>query len=123
MVISPSGVRKISVPRYEIVAISLLDIPSLKNGALGDTVDEDDGDVDVSDEVVVLVRSCANLNSPNENILNTSSVEMSTDGIEEELQVFVRLDIEPGVPLTVFGVKGDLGWGCVGHGKIPNELP
>ena len=108
MVSAPSGVREISVPRHQIVTVSFFDVPILKDRSLGNSIVEDGSDVDVLDLVVVLVASGSNLNSSNEDVLEFSSFVVCSDGIKQSSKVFVLLDIESSIPLTVFVME----WNC-----------
>ena len=102
MVSAPSGVREISVPWHQIVTVSFFDVPILKDRSLGNSIVEDCRDVDVLDLVVVLVASCSNLDSSDKDVLEFSSVVVCSDGIKQSSKVFVLLDIESSIPLTVF---------------------
>lgn len=94
---------------------------------------EDDGNVNVFDEVVVLVRSGSDLDTTDEYIFDNSCLVVGLDGGEKLGQVGISLDVKTGVPLSVLVEKGngsacgelgvDIG-GCLGcgtHGKMRNE--
>jgi hypothetical protein len=102
MMVFPSGVREISVPRNEIITVSFFDTPTFKHRSLGNSIMEDDGNVYVSDLVVVLVASCSDFDSSNKYVLNSSAVGVSPDGIEDSVEIRVFLNVESAVPLSVF---------------------
>jgi len=102
MMVFPSGVREISVPRNEIITVSFFDTPTFKHRSLGNSIMEDDGNMDMFDLVVVLEASCSNLWTPNKYVFNSSAVGVSSNGIEDVVEVFVFLHVESAVPLSVF---------------------
>ena len=80
--------------------------------------------MDVLDLVVVLVRSCSDLNTSDKNVSKLSCVPLSSDGGSESFKVDGFLNIETCVPLTV--LRGEVDWGswCSKHGKMRNgRLP
>ena len=93
------GVRQISVPRHEIIAVSLLDIPILKDCSLGNSIMDDRRHVHVLDFVVVLVRPRSFFDSSNKDILESSGIPVSLDGIKQSSKVLVKLDVESSIPL------------------------
>lgn len=107
MVVFPSGVRQISVPWYQIVTISLFDIPIFKDRWLGNSIVEDGTDVDMFDLVVVLVWSSSDLNTSDKNVSKSSGVEFTLDGGSEFVQVRGFLDVESCIPLTVLVGEGN----------------
>lgn len=121
MVITPSLVRQISVPWNQIVAVPLLDIPVLKDCSLGCSVVEDCGDMHVSDLVVVLVASGANLGSSNQDVLELSSVKLGSYGIKELSKVSILLYVESRVPLPVFVVEWHRPDAVALHGELEND--
>ena len=102
------GVRKITVPRYEIVTVSLLDTPIFNDARFADTIVEDGCDVHVLDLVVVLERPSSDFDSSNKDVLESSRVPVLFDGSKESRKVFVCLNIESSIPLAVFCLEGDL---------------
>ena len=121
MVITPSFVRQISVPRHEIVAVPRLDIPVFKDCSLACSVVEDCGDVHVPDLVVILVASCSDFWSSHQDVLELSTVVVGSNGIKELSKVFVLLNVESSIPLSVLGCKADLSWWSL-HRKLRNDL-
>ena len=81
MMVFPSGVRQTSVPRNQIVTVSLLDIPSRKNGPFTDAVDEHGSNVDVFDLVIVLVWLGSDFDSSHQNVFKPSGVPGGLDGL------------------------------------------
>lgn len=119
MVVAPSGVREITVPRHEIVTVSSLDTPILKDGGFADVVVEDSGDVDVLDLVVVLMGSCTDLNTSAQNVSKSSGVPVGTKPVEDAFEGSIFLDVEACVPLAVLKLVVDaLG---LGHGELASE--
>lgn len=121
MVISPSGVRQISVPWHEIIAVSFFDVPIRKDRSLGNSIVEDRGNVYVLDLVVVLVRTGAEFNSANEDVHKLSSSLLGLDGGEDIVEVFFVLDVESCVPLSVIVLVVDVSdWFRESH--LNNEI-
>lgn len=105
MMILPSGVRQISVPRHQIVTISLLDSPILKDCSLANSIVKDGCDMHVLDLVVVLEWSGSHFNSSNKDVLESSASPVVSDGIKQSSKVDIRLHVESPIPLSVFGSK------------------
>ena len=123
MMSSPSRVREITVPWYEIVAVSFFDVEVLEDGGLGHSVVEDECAVDVSGLIVGLVWSCADFNTSAQNVSKLSSVPFALKGCQESVIVFVSLHVEAGVPLTVLVLVVD-GLGRNGrHCEVSAPMP
>ena len=101
MVTSPAGVREISVPWHEIIAVALFDTPMLNDGGFADSIVKDRCDVHVFDLVVVLVRPRTDFDTSDEDVFESSGVPVCSDGIKQSSKVFVRLDVESSIPLPV----------------------
>lgn len=69
---------------------------------------EDAGNVNVSNEIVVLVGSGSNLDSSNENVLDTSGVIVGLDGGENLIEVGIGMNVESTIPLSIFVSKWDM---------------
>lgn len=120
--IFPSGVRQISVPWYQIVTVSFFDVPILKYWSFRSSVVEDCSDMHVLDLVVVLVASCSNFDSSNENVFEFSSFPLSFDGSKQSSKVLFLLHIESCVPLSVFMMIWYRSNTCAAHGEFQNDL-
>lgn len=119
MVSSPSAVRQISVAWNEIITVSFADVEVLENGRLGDSVVVDETQVRVSDLVVIVGWSGANLKTSDKNVSKFSGIVFTLHSSSESFDIFVSLEIEACVPLTVLG--GELDFGR--HGKMDSDLP
>ena len=115
MMTSQSGHRESSVPRNKIVTVSSLDIPRLKDRAFGVSVDIDNGNMHMSDLIVVLVRFRPDFGSTNKDVGNSASFVASFNAVNQVCQVFVSLDVETAVPLSIFGGVADVGAWSIRH--------
>lgn len=107
MMVLPSGIRQTSVPWYEIITISSLDVPIFKDCALGNSIDEDGGNVHVADSEVILELVFSDFDSSDEDVAHSASLVVSLDVGDQIGEVLFRLNIESAVPLPIFGAIGD----------------
>ena len=122
MMVSPSGVRKISVPWHEIITISLFDTPIFKDRGLGYSIGEYRCDMDVLDLVIVLVRSGTDFNTSAQNVSKLSCVPFGLKSSDEVGEVVVGRHVESCIPLSVLMLEANLFWSVVeGHRKLINE--
>jgi hypothetical protein len=82
VVISPSGVREITVPWHKIVTVSLFDVPIFKDRSFGNSIMKDGRDVDVFDLIIVLVWSCSDFDTSDKDVFEFSSVVFPFNGVE-----------------------------------------
>ena len=68
---------------------------------------EDRCDMDVSDLVVVLVGTGADFSTSDKNVSKLSCVPFSSNGLENEFEVLVGLNVESCIPLAFLGGEGD----------------
>lgn len=122
MVSAPSAVREIAVAWYKIVTVSLADVKVLEDGRLADSVVVDETDVGMTDLVVVVGWSGANLKTSDKNVSKLSGIILALGGVGESSDIFVRLQVETGVPLTVLSGELDLGCWVDCHGQFENEV-
>lgn len=76
---------------------------------------EDDGDMNVSDLVIVLVGTGADLSTSDKNVSKLSGVPLGSNRFEDEVEVFVGLHVESCIPLAFLRGEGDCLGGCTEH--------
>lgn len=67
--------------------------------------------MDVSDSKVILIFFGANFKASNKDVLEFAGVELSGSSVDKLGKVLVELHIEACVPLTIFGLEGDVAVG------------
>ena len=88
MMTSPPGHRESSVPRNKIVTVSSLDTPRLKDRAFGTSVDIDNGNMYVSDLIVVLVSSGSDFGSSDKDIFDSSCFVASLNVVSQSRSMY-----------------------------------
>ena len=98
MMSSPSGKRETSVPRHQIITVSSLNTPIVKDSVLADLVLEDGCDVDVSHFVVISVCDFTDFDSSDEDIDEFVVGNVGFDVFNKSSQVFIKLNVESSIP-------------------------
>lgn len=72
--------------------------------------------MDVSDAKVILIFFGANFNASDKQVLEFSTIVLSGSSFDKSGKIIVGLNVEPGVPLSIFGLEGDESVGIsIGH--------
>jgi hypothetical protein len=76
----------------------------------------------VADKIVILIRSCANLDTSNKTVTKLASVDFTFDRSQKVLKILFGWYVETGVPLAVDVMKRNEGTTCCAHGKLESEV-
>lgn len=80
---------------------------------------ENDTYVDVSDVVVVLVALGSDFESSDKDVLEFSLGSFFFDGVDEVVEVVIRLNVEAAIPLAIFVSEWNSFWSLlVVHGTL-----
>ena len=73
------------------------------------------------DQIIILIRTCANFHTTNKTIAKFSTVNFGLDELEKRVEIFLCWYIEPGIPLTVDVMERNEA-ACGRHGKLRSEV-
>lgn len=77
--------------------------------------------MDVTDLVIVLVGPCSDLGSGDKDVSKNTGFVVSLDAGDELLEIFIALNVESTVPLSVFDRGSNETDSFIGHGKLKSE--